>query len=493
MHCRMTHSILAVACGGVVAMPAAAADIPERPEELAFEELTFEAPSASDFRHELSSGVPVFMAPSHEFPLITVTFSFKGGAYLDPPNQTGLASMTGAMIRRGGTETVPAEELDERFDFLAANVSTGSGSTTSSATINALTSNFDEAFALFIDMVRHPVFQEDRVDLFRSEIIESMKQRNDDAQSILNREWNMLMYGEDHFEGRQPTINSINSISISDMNAFHAKVFQPGNLIIGVTGDFDEQAMLDKLENALQGWERRGAMADPPAPDSSPEPGVYHVGKDIPQGKVFIGHRGVERDNPDYFPLIVMNDILGGGGFTSRLVSRVRSDEGLAYSVGSRMDMPPYYPGEFRALFQSKNRTVALATQIIMEEIERIQNEPVTAQELETSKNSFIETFPRRFESRQSTINTFINDEWTGRPDGYWQTYRDNIRAVTADDVLRVAKTHLDPEQVAILVVGNWDEIAQGDLDGRASMAEFFDGNYQELPLRDPLTLEPMK
>ncbi len=483
---------LALGCLGALA-PVAIADLPTRPEEIEYQPLEFDPPQRSDYRHELSSGVPVYMAPSSEFPLITVTFSFKGGAYLDPPNQTGLANMTGAMIRRGGTETVSADELDEQFDFLAANVSTRAGAITSTASINALKSNFDEAFALFMDMVRHPGFEPDKVELFRKEIIESMKQRNDDAQSILNMEWEMLMYGEDHFEGRQPTIETINNITIADMHAFHAMVFQPGNLIIGVTGDFDSQRMLDQLENALSGWERRSAMADPPAPTNVLEPGVYHVEKDIPQGKVYIGQRGVMRDDPDQFSLQVMNDILGGGGFTSRLVGRVRSDEGLAYSVGSRMAMPPYYPGEFRALFQSKNRTVALATKIILEEIEEIRNELVTEQELQTSKNSFIETFPRRFESRQAIVNTFIDDEWTNRPMDYWETYRANIEAVTAEDVRRAAQTHLQPEDLAILVVGKWDEIAPGDLEGRASMVEFFDGKYEELPLRDPLTLKPMK
>lgn len=466
--------------------------IPTRPEQISYRPLEFTAPKASEYRTELASGTPVYMAPSDEFPLITVTFSFKGGAYLEPDERTGLASMTGAMIRRGGSETVSAEELDEDFDFLAANVNVGVGSTTAGASLNSLSSNFDEAFALFMDMLVHPGFASEKVELYRNELVENMKQRNDDAQGILNREWDRLLYGEDHFEGRAPTIDTINAITVADLHAFHRQVFHPGNLIIGVTGDFDQAAMLAKLEKALSGWERRGPIPDPPAPNRELESGIYHVEKDIPQGKVYIGHRGVQRDDPDYFSLLVMNDILGGGGFTSRLVSRVRSDEGLAYSVGSRMQTPPYYPGEFRALFQSKNRTVALATKIILEEINRIRTEPVSEQELETSKRSFIETFPRRFESKQAMIGTFIDDEWTHRSPGYWETFRDKVKAVTAADVQQAAQRHLHPDELAILVVGKWDEIQPGDLEGRATMAEFFDGKYEEIPLRDPLTLKPM-
>lgn len=485
--------IAGAALTGALTATTALGQIPARPEQITFGPLEFTPPSAADLRHELSSDVPVYLAPSHEFPLVTITFSFKGGGYLDDPAKTGLARMTGAMIRRGGTETVSAVDLDEQFDFLAAQVSTRSGAMQSSATLNCLTANLDEAFALFMDMLRNPGFDSDKVELYRKEVIEGMKQRNDNARSILSREWAMLMFGADHFQGRQPTIDTINAISISDLFAFQKKVFHPGNLIIGVTGDFVPEAMLNRLDSALSGWERRASIDDPPAPTATFEPGVYHVEKDIPQGKVFIGERSVRRDDPDYFPLLVMNDILGGGGFTSRIMSKVRSDEGLAYSAGSRMSMPPYYPGVFRAYFQSKNRTVALSTKLILDEISRIRTEPVTDKELETAKNSFIETFPRRFESKGATINTFISDEWTHRPADYWQTYRDKIAAVTAGDVERVAQQHLDPESLAIMVVGKWDEIQPGDLDGRASMADFFDGKYEELPLRDPLTLKPMQ
>ncbi len=484
--------VAGAALTGALIATTALGQVPARPEQIKFGPLEFTPPSAADFRHELTSGVPVFMSPSNEFPLVTITFSFKGGGYLDDPGKTGLAQMTGAMIRRGGTETVSAQDLDEQFDFLAAQVSTRARATQSTASINCLTGNLDEAFALFMDMLRHPGFESDKVELYRNEVIENMKQRNDNAQSILSREWGMLMYGADHFQGRQPTIDTINAITISDLFAFQKKVFHPGNLIIGVTGNFVPQEMLDRLETALSGWEQRAAIEDPPAPNATFEPGVYHVEKDIPQGKVYIGQRSVQRDDPDYFPLLVMNNILGGGGFTSRIMSKVRSDEGLAYSAGSRMSMPPYYPGVFQAFVQSKNRTVALSTKLILDEINRIRTEPVTEQELETAKNSFIETFPRRFESKGATIRTFISDEWTHRPAGYWQTYRDKIAAVSADDVMRAAKFHLDPETLAIMVVGNWDEIQPGDLGGRASMADFFDGKYEEIPLRDPLTLEPM-
>ncbi len=188
-----------------------------------------------------------------------------------------------------------------------------------------------------------------------------------------------------------------------------------------------------------------------------------------------------------------MNDVLGGGGFTSRLVKRIRSDEGLAYSAGSSFGIGQYWPGVFNAYYQSKSATVAYAAKIAMDEIERIRTEPVTEEELTVAKNSFIDVFPRRFESAEQIVGTFADDEYNQRSHDYWKSYRENIRKVTATDVMNAAKKHLHPDRLVMLVVGKWPEIEPGDPDGKATMAQFYDGKATELPLRDPLTLAPME
>ena len=466
--------------------------LPERPETIRFSPLTFEPPVAADFRHELPDGTVVYLAPSHEFPLVNVSMAFKGGASLDPAEIPGLCSMTASMVREGGTTSKPAAEVDETLDFLATQVGVSAGETFTTATMNCLTSTFDESLALFLDMLRSPGFDDGRLATAKARVIEGLKQRNDDASSILGREWKRLLYGDDHFEASEPTAATVDAITKEKLAGLHRRLFHPGNVIVAVSGDFEPKEMLAKLGKAFAGWERGSVVADPVAPTARLEPGLYHVPKEIPQGKVAIGCRSITRDDPDAIPLLLLNDILGGGGFTSRIMQQVRSNEGLAYSANSRLAPKVDYPGEFRAGFESKNPTVALATKIVLDQIGKVRDELVTEEELETSKQSMIETFPRQFESKPQLLRVLVTDEWTHRPKDFWKTFRDKVKAVTREDIRRVAREHLDPAKMAILVVGDWEEIAPGDLEKRASMAEFFGGNVKHLPLRDPLTLEPL-
>jgi zinc protease len=483
---------LAAACTAAHAAPAADAPLPARPEEIIFAPLAFEPPDPAAFRRTLPDGTVVYLAPSRELPLVTIAVTFKGGASLDPADAPGLAAMTARMVREGGTLQAAPGEFDETLDFLATEISVAANETFTTATMNCLKSNLDESLRLFVEMLRTPAFDRQRLETVKARQIEALKQRNDDAASILGREWKRLVYGIGHFESAEPTGATVAAIDREKLAAMHGRIFHPGNAIVAVSGDFDEREMLDRLAKAFSGWERGGVAPDPVPPTATLEPGLYHVPKEIPQGKVLLGCRSIQRDDPDAIPLLLLNEILGAGGFTSRLMQQVRSNEGLAYSVRSTVTPKVAYPGDFRAGFESKNATVALATKIVFDEIRRIRAEKVSPEELETAKRGLIETFPRQFESKPAMLRLFVNDEWTKRPADYWQTFRRKVEAVTADDLLRVAKAQLDPDRMAILVVGDWEAIAPGDLGKRASMAEFFGGRVKHLPLRDPLTLEPL-
>jgi zinc protease len=263
-------------------------------------------------------------------------------------------------------------------------------------------------------------------------------------------------------------------------------------MIAAVSGSFSRSEMIAKLKAAFGGWPSQ-RIAVPPIPSTiDPEPpGLFRVPKDVNQGRFSVGIPTVKRDSPDIYALEVMNEILGGSDFTSRITKRVRSDEGLAYSAGSGLGFGVWYPGRFRAGFQSKSRSVAYAASLVMEEIKKIRETPVTAEEMETIKNSLIQTFPSNFASKAQAMGIFAADEYTKRDPSFWATYRDRIRAVTAADVQRMATTYLTPEKMIMLVVGDQKEIDVGDGKHDVKLVVLAPASrVVTLPLPDPLTLK---
>jgi predicted Zn-dependent peptidase len=478
---------LALAAAG----PAAAQPIPDHPDELAFQPIAFEPPSAKDHRVVLKNGMVVFIAEDRALPLVNLTITARVGSWLDPEGKEGLAAYTGAQMRRGGTRSLTAEQLDERLDFLAAQVSTGIGPVSGVASLNCLVDNLDEALALFVEMLREPRFQEDRLALAKEQSLQEMKKRNDDSADIEAREWNVLLYGPGHFTNRFTTEASVKSIAREDLVAFHRRYFHPAHMIAAVSGSFSRPEMIRRLERAFAGWPSKKETVPPvPSTFGPVGPGLYRIEKDVNQGRVSIGLPTVWRTSPDVYALEVMNEILGGGGFTSRITKTVRSNEGLAYSAGSGLSFGVFYPGRFRAFFQSKSRSVPYATSLVMEEIRRMREGPVGAEELDTVKGQIVQSFPSSFASKAQSMAIFASDEYTGREASWWTTYRDRIRAVTAADVQRVAREHLVPEKMMVLVVGKQPEIDLGDEKHPVALASLAPGGkVTALPLRDPMTM----
>lgn len=469
----------------------AQAPIPDHPSKLTFKPIAFEPPKPADHRVVLKNGMVVYIAEDKTLPLVNLGLTVRTGSYLEPAGKEGLAALTGSQIRRGGTKSLTAEQLDEKLDFLAANVGTGIGDTAGTASLNALSDNLDEALAIFVEMLKEPRFQEDRLALAKEQALQDMKKRNDDAADIERLEWNALLYGETHFTNRFTTEASLEAITRDDLVQFHRKYFHPANMIAAVSGSFDRPAMIAKLEKAFAGWPGpKPAVPPVPAEIQTVQPGLYRIQKDVPQGRVTMGLPSVRRDNPDIYALEVMNEILGGSGFTSRITRTVRSNEGLAYSAGSGLRIGVWYPGSFRVAFQSKSRSVPYALSLVVNEIKRIREQPVTAEELDTIKKNITETFPSNFASKAQAMALFASDEYTGRKPDYWSTYRERIRAVTPADIQRVARTYLEPDKMVILIVGNQGEIDLGDGKHEVALAALANSKVTVLPLRDPMTMK---
>ena len=488
-----TKFALSVASVLSIGVTSEAQGIPGHPSALRYELLDFTPPVASEHRYELSNGVVVFVVDDNELPLVNVAVTIRTGTYLDPPSKVGLANLTGSQMRAGGTTNIGAADFDEQAAFLAANIGSSIGSTSGRASMNCLTKDLGACLDLFFEMLRFPAFEQDRLELAKSQVIQQMERRNDSTGSIERREWQRLMRGEAHFSTLPSTGTTIEAITREDLVAFHRQYFHPGNFTFAVSGDVQAGDILAELERRLRGWTVEDRQVESvPAPQDQPQPGLYLVDKaDVNQGRVAIGHLGTMRDNPDRYKLLIMNDILGGGGFSARLLTRIRSDEGLAYSASSNFGVGVHYPGVFQAGFQSRSETVARATAIVLEEIDRIRNEPVQDEELANSIAYFVETFSRNFSSAASTAGLFASDEYTGRDPSYLVTYRENIAAVSTDDVLEVARRYLDPTSLAILVVGDIETILAGDPERPEFDIEAMSpGVTVRIPLPDPVTME---
>jgi len=506
---RVTGAALALLAACAAAAPAQ--EIVSHPDQLQFPSYTYVPPQASKYRVKLANGMIAYLVPDRSTPLVTVSVLMRLGPQLDPSGKEGLAAMCANLLTRSGTATMTAEQVETKVAGLGAqlesNVGGGGGGffgggipigpSEGRATVNLLSKDVDEGLALLTSCLKTAAFQADRVKLYKDQALQRMKRRNDESGDIEEREWSALLRGDDHWSNRWSTKASIEGLTVDDLKAFQKRYVGPKNFLLAVSGDFDRGTMVKKLEAAFAKWPTPGEKPGlPPAPDKPAQAGWYMVEKDVNQGRVSIGLPSLDRYDPDWAAARVMNDILGGGGFTSRLVNRIRSDEGLAYSVNSRIEGGTYYPEPWRLVFQSKVRSVAYATEIALGEIGKIRDSLVTPTELTASRNKFVESLPVQFETASAIAGTLAAEELTGRYDkdpAYYADYAKRLNAVTAADVQRVAKRLLDPSKMTVLMVGQTGEMMKGDDKHPASIEKMAGGDPKRLPLRDPLTMKPQQ
>ena len=407
----------------------------------------------------LDNGMRLFLLEDHELPLVNLSVRVRTGSIYEPPEKIGLASITGMVMRTGGTTSRTGDELDEQLESIAASVETGIGLNSGSASMSVLKADVDTGLTILADVLMHPAFREDKIQLAKMQHRSSISRRNDYVGSIAGREFEKLIYGPESVYARHTEYATIDNISRDDLVAFHKTFFGSNNMMLAVWGDFDTKEMIEKIEQAFEGWQKVNLeRLEVPKVQYEFRKTVNVIRKeDVNQSNIYLGHIGGLMSDPDYFALIVMNKILGGG-FTGRLFKNVRSREGLAYSVFGSYSANYDYPGEFYVGCQTKSESTVHAIRAMIREIEKIKESEVTDEELALAKDSFLNSFVFNFDTTGEIVNRLMTYAYYGYPLDFLMKIKENVEKVTKADVLRVARKHLKPDTVQILAVGRPDD-----------------------------------
>ncbi|TAE59465.1 MAG: insulinase family protein [Nostocales cyanobacterium] len=407
-------------------------------------------------RFVLKNGLVVYLMEDHELPLVSGTALIKTGSRLETGEKTGLAEIAGSLMRTGGTMNHPPDQLNEILEQRAASVETDIDETTGSASFESLTEDVETVFGLFAEVLQQPAFSQEKLDLIKTQVRGSIARRNDDPGDIASREFKKLIYGENSPYARTVEYATLDKINREDAVRFYQKYYYPNNMILGIVGDFNPKIMGSLIEQKLGNWQPNPNIANISIPEVSPAKlgGVFAVNQpQLTQSNILIGHLGGKFDNPDYPALSVMNGVLNG--FGGRLFNELRSRQGLAYTVygywSSRFD----YPGMFIAGGQTRSDGTVQFIKALKAEIQRIQNQPITAKELNYAKESTLNSFVFNFQDPSQTLSRLMRYEYYGYPADFLFRYQKAVKETTTADVQRVAKKYLKPENIVTLVVGN--------------------------------------
>ena len=408
-------------------------------------------------RIELSNGMVIFLQEDHELPLIDGRIRIRGGSRLEPADKIGLLSVYGQAWRTGGTTTKTGDQLDDFLEARAAKVETSGGLDSTSLSWSCLKPDFDDVFNVVLDVLRRPAFREDKIALAKRQLDTAISRRNDEPDEIAGREAAKLAYGAESPYARVPEYYTVAAVTRGDLVAWQQKYVHPNNIILGVVGDFDSTVMEAKLRQAFESWPR-GPQA-PRAVEATitpAKPGFYFVQKnDVNQSNVRMIALGIERNNPDYFAVAVMNEVLGGG-FSGRLIQNLRTKAGLAYDVHGGVGAGYDHPGMFQLVMETKSGTTAAAIDGLYGQLTDLDKNPATPDELKRAKDTILNGFIFEFDDRGKVLAERMTYEFYGYPPDFLERFRAGIEKVTAEDVDRVAHKYVPrKDQLSVLVLGN--------------------------------------
>jgi zinc protease len=441
--------------------------------------------------YTLANGMKIYLLEDHELPVVNGLARIRVGNLFDPPDQVGLAEMTGAVLRSGGTRDKTGDQIDEQLENLAASVESSIGETSGSVSFSALRENTDEVMGVFRDLIAQPEFRQDKIDLLKIQLRSVIARRNDEAASIATREFAALVYGRNSPYGWRMEYATLDRVTRGGLRAFYDRYYFPANIMLAVWGDFPAPEMKARLERLFGDWK----AAQPPVPpfpkvEAAARAGTHQAAKlDVTQTFFALGHLGGELRDKDYPALEVLCDILGGG-LQSRLVQRVRAKMGWAYDISAGWGANYGHPGLFQVSGSTKSLSALDTLKAVQEEIARIRSVEVGPEELEVARQTALNGLVFAFDTRAKTLGRMLTYEYYGYPQDFIYQYQKALAAVTRADILRVAKQHLKPEQLVIVAVGNPSEMRR-KLDELGSPVTPIDLTIPEIRVAEtPATLE---
>jgi len=412
-------------------------------------------------RVQLPNGMVLFLQPDHELPLINATARIRGGSISEPASKAGLTDLYGEVWRTGGTKSKTGDQMDDFLEAHAAKIETDNQSDSTSISLDCLKGDFDAVFEMYLDLLHNPEFRDDKLQLSKAQMYTGIARRNDNVGSIVHRESLLIAYGKDNPYARVPEYATVAAVTRRDLLNWHQQYVYPNNIVFGITGDFDPKDMEAKLRRAFESWQKGKAAETPDITFSEPKPGLYFVRKtDVNQSSINMLDLGIVRSNPDYYAVSVMNEVFGGG-FSSRLFNKLRSEKGLAYDVGGGVSSGWDHPGLTDIEMQTKSATTVDGIEGINEEVDDLLKNPATPAELKRAKDDILNSFIFRFDTPEKVLREKMAYEFYHYPLDFLERYRSEVEKVTSDDVARVAHKYVHKDKLAVLVVGNDTEFGK--------------------------------
>ncbi len=405
----------------------------------------------------LENGLRLFVLEDDRLPLVDISVMVKVGAMFEPADMAGLASLTGRAMRTGGTKNRSWAEVDEAIDAMAARFRTWIATESGGAYLNVHSRNLGEALEILADVLRHPAFDEEKVEVSRAQMHEEIRRQNDDPVRIAVRETMKVLYGADHPQGRHPTRESLDRIDRSALHDFHERYFAPNNVWLGIAGDVTPEAAREAVEEVFGSWERRAL--DLPAPvgvSASRDPVIVFAQKETEQTTIAAGHLSLRESHPDRYKLQMVDHVFGGGELgTTRLWDRIRRSEGLAYMTFSLFDPGRLSDGRLLAVAVTQGPASGKVIRILIEEFERIHEEPLTEEELALAQSTLLNQQVFDYEDPERVVRRMLQLDYFGLPADHYEKAISEFQSASREELHRAAREHVHPDRLRLVVVGD--------------------------------------